>query len=550
MKRVLLCLLGGMFMVTSCKQSSKTAAVYEPSIPNVKEKVEEFIPIDLKTDLSKLSINEKAMLPILFEAGKIMDDLFWKQAWGDKDALLGQMQDEYLKQFVKINYGPWERLNNNTSFVKGIGAKPLGANFYPQDITKEEFGSIQDSDKNSLYTLIKRDKTTRELSVVPYHEAYKEELTKVSVLLKKAAELAEDNGLKDYLLKRSEALLTGEYFESDLAWMSMKNNTIDFVVGPIENYEDALYGAKAAFEAFILIKDKEWSGKLAHYATLLPQLQESLPVDNEYKSEVPGSDSDLGAYDVVFYGGDCNAGSKTIAINLPNDPKVHIEKGSRKLQLKNSMKAKFDKILVPISKLLIDDEQQGNVSFDAFFENTMFHEVAHGLGIKNTLNGKGTVREALKETASAMEEGKADILGLYMVDMLTKMNELGDDQVLMDNYVTFMAGLFRSIRFGASSSHGKANMIRFNYFNEKGAFTKNMETGKYRVDFDKMHQAMIDLSKEILVMQGNGDYKKAQEWIKEKGFVTPELQKDLDKIAEAGIPRDIVFKQGPEVLGL
>ncbi|MCW3789062.1 dipeptidyl-peptidase 3 family protein [Plebeiibacterium sediminum] len=550
MKRVFLCFLGGLFMVTSCKQSSKSVTVYEPSIPDVKEKVEEFIPIELKTDLSKLSENERSMLPILFEAGKIMDDLFWKQAYGDKDALLGKIEDEYLKKFVKINYGPWERLNNNTSFIKGIGAKPLGANFYPQDITKDEFESIQDSDKTSLYTLIKRDETTRELSVIPYHVAYKEELTKVSDLLKKAAALADDEGLKDYLLKRSEALLTGEYFESDLAWMSMKNNTIDFVVGPIENYEDALYGAKAAFEAFILIKDKEWSGKLAYYATLLPQLQESLPVDKEYKSEVPGSDSDLGAYDVVFYGGDCNAGSKTIAINLPNDPKVHIEKGSRKLQLKNSMKAKFDKILVPISQLLIDDEQQANVSFDAFFENTMFHEVAHGLGIKNTLNGKGTVREALKETASAMEEGKADILGLYMVDMLTNMNELGDDQVLMDNYVTFMAGLFRSIRFGASSSHGKANMIRFNYFNEKGAFTKNEETGKYRVDFDKMHQAMIDLSKDILVMQGNGDYEKAQEWIKEKGFITPELQKDLDRIAEAGIPRDIVFQQGVDVLGL
>ncbi len=550
MKRVFLCFLGGLFMVTSCKQSSKSVTVYEPSIPDVKEKVEEFIPIELKTDLSKLSENERSMLPILFEAGKIMDDLFWKQAYGDKDALLGKIEDEYLKKFVKINYGPWERLNNNTSFIKGIGAKPLGANFYPQDITKDEFESIQDSDKTSLYTLIKRDETTRELSVIPYHVAYKEELTKVSDLLKKAADLAEDEGLKDYLLKRSEALLTGEYFESDLAWMSMKNNTIDFVVGPIENYEDALYGAKAAFEAFILIKDKEWSGKLAYYATLLPQLQESLPVDKEYKSEVPGSDSDLGAYDVVFYGGDCNAGSKTIAINLPNDPRVHIEKGSRKLQLKNSMKAKFDKILVPISQLLIDDEQQANVSFDAFFENTMFHEVAHGLGIKNTLNGKGTVREALKETASAMEEGKADILGLYMVDMLTNMNELGDDQVLMDNYVTFMAGLFRSIRFGASSSHGKANMIRFNYFNEKGAFTKNEETGKYRVDFDKMHQAMIDLSKDILVMQGNGDYEKAQEWIKEKGFITPELQKDLDRIAEAGIPRDIVFQQGVDVLGL
>ncbi len=282
----------------------------------------------------------------------------------------------------------------------------------------------------------------------------------------------------------------------------------------------------------------------------MPTLQKSIPVEEEYKKEVPGSDSDLGAYDVIFYGGDCNAGSKTIAINLPNDPKVHIQKGSRKIQLKNSMKAKFDKILVPISKLLIEEEQLQHITFDAFFQNTMFHEVAHGLGIKNTLDGKGSVREALKETASAIEEGKADILGLYMVDKLTEMGELGDDQVLMDNYVTFMAGIFRSIRFGASSSHGKANMIRFNYFKEKGAFAKNEETGKYSVDFDKMRQAMIDLSAEILVLQGDGDYAKAKTMLKEMGTIQPDLQKDLDRIGEAGIPRDIVFDQGIQVLGL
>ncbi len=416
-------------------------------------------------------------------------------------------------------------------------------------MTKEEFDALTEPGKDGLYTIVKRNESSGELEVVPYHVEYNNELSKVSALLKQASELAEDEGLKDYLLKRSEALLTSEYFESDLAWMSMKNNTIDFVVGPIETYEDALYGAKASFEAYILIKDKEWSDKLAYFATLLPTLQKSIPVEEEYKKEVPGSDSDLGAYDVIFYGGDCNAGSKTIAINLPNDPKVHIQKGSRKIQLKNSMKAKFDKILVPISKLLIEEAQLQHISFDAFFQNTMFHEVAHGLGIKNTLDGNGSVREALKETASAIEEGKADILGLYMVDKLTEMGELGDDQVLMDNYVTFMAGIFRSIRFGASSSHGKANMIRFNYFKEKGAFAKNEETGKYSVDFDKMHQAMIDLSAEILVLQGDGDYAKAKKMLKEMGTIQPDLQKDLDRIGEAGIPRDIVFDQGIQVLG-
>ncbi|TLX75171.1 Zn-dependent hydrolase [Labilibacter sediminis] len=547
MKKSLLCLVGSVLLLCSC---GKRVETYSSSIPNVQQKVDEFISVKLTADLSHLSENDKKMIPILFEIGKIMDDLYWKQAWGDKDALFSAINDEALKQYVHINYGPWERLNDNKSFIQGIGAKPAGANFYPADMKKEEFNTLEDELKNDLYTIVQREEETGALKVLPYHEVYKAELTKVSELLKKAAGLSDDAGFKDYLLKRSEALLTGDYYASDLAWMSMKSNAIDFVVGPIETYEDALFGAKAAFESFILIKDKEWSDKLAHFASLLPTLQASLPVEDKYKLEVPGSDSDLGAYEVIFYGGDCNAGSKTIAINLPNDPRVHIEKGSRKLQLKNSMKAKFDKILIPISQLLIDDEQQKNVTFDAFFENTMFHEVAHGLGIKNTLNGSGTVREVLKETASAIEEGKADILGLYMVDMLTGMNELGDDQVLMDNYVTFMAGLFRSIRFGASSSHGKANMIRFNYFKEKQAFTKNEETGKYKVDFEKMRQAMIDLSNEILIIQGEGDYAKAKSMIKEKGFIQSELQADLDRIEKAGIPRDIVFKQGLEYLEL
>lgn len=454
------------------------------------------------------------MLPLLFEAAQVMDDLFWQQAWGDKQALMSRVDDPYVKKYLEINYGPWERLNGNSSFIEGIGKKPAGAQFYPHDMTKEEFEALEDEAKNSQYTIIERDGEGK-LKVIPYHVAYAGALKKAADLLKQAAVLAEDDGFKDYLEKRAKALLNSEYFESDLAWMSMKNNQIDFVVGPIENYEDALLGAKTSFEAYILIKDMEWSEKLAHFASLLPKLQKELPVDAKYKAEIPGCDSDLGAYDVVYYGGDCNAGSKTIAINLPNDPKVHLQKGSRKIQLKNSMRAKFDKILLPISELLIVDEQQNNVTFDAFFENTMFHEVAHGLGIKNTLNGSGTVREALKETSTAIEEGKADILGLYMVDMLTQMNELGEDQVLMDNYVTFMAGLFRSIRFGASSSHGKANMIRFNYFKDKGAFTKDEASGKYKVDFDKMRIAMIELSREILVLQGDGDYAKAQKMIQE-----------------------------------
>jgi hypothetical protein len=329
----------------------------------------------------------------------------------------------------------------------------------------------------------------------------------------------------------------------------MKNNTIDFIVGPIENYEDQLFGYKAAHESFILIKDREWSEKLERFAALLPGLQKALPCEQPYKDETPGMDSDMNVYDAIYYAGDCNAGSKTIAINLPNDEVVRETKGSRKLQLKNSMQAKFDKILVPISDLLIAEEQRSHVKFDAFFENTMFHEVAHGLGLGNTVDKSSTVREALKDTYTSIEEGKADILGLWCVYQLNEMGELGEKD-MMDNFVTFMAGIFRSVRFGAASAHGKANMMRFYYFQEKGAFERDPATGTYRVNFEKMKEAMFSLSETILKIQGDGNYESAQKLIEEKGFIRDELQKDLDRIGKAGIPRDIVFEQGPEVLGL
>ncbi len=511
-------------------------------------KVDNFVKVDLTADISHLSEKEKQMLPLLFEAAQIMDDIFWTQAYGDKENLFANIKDDATRKFVKINYGPWERLNNNEPFIGGYGEKPKGANFYPIDMTKEEFESFQSSNKTSLYTIIKR-KEDRTLESIPYSEAYKEQHEKAASLLLEAAELAEDEGFKNYLVLRAQALLTDEYLASDMAWMDMKSNNIDFVVGPIENYEDRLYGYKAAHEAFILIKDIEWSKKLERFAALLPKLQTNLPVEAKYKKEVPGSDSDMGVYEAVFYAGDCNAGSKTIAINLPNDERVHIEKGSRKLQLKNSMRYKFDKILIPISKLVIDEDQRKHVTFEAFFENTMFHEVAHGLGIKNTINNKGTVREALKETYSAIEENKADILGLFMVTNLFEMGEFPEKD-LMDNYVTFMAGIFRSVRFGAASAHGKANMMRFYYFQDQEAFTRNPETGTYRVDFEKMTKAMNSLASKTLILQGNGEYDAAKEMLEKMGFIKEELQSDLDRINSSNIPVDIRFRQGLNMLGL
>ena len=414
----------------------------------------------LEADVSKLSPNQRQMVNLLIKAADKMNELFWYEAYGDGTEFLDGISDPGLKEFARINYGPWDRLDGNTPFIKGVSAKPMGANYYPADMTKAEFEKVKLKDKDGLYNFIRRDDKGK-LYTVPYHKQFEAQVKEVSALLAEARDLAEDKSLKKYLDLRSKALLDDDYQPSDFAWLDMKTNQIDCVIGPIETYEDQLFGYKAAHEGYVLIKDMEWSQRLAKYAKFLPDLQKGIPVPDKYKQEKPGSDTELNAYDVVFYAGDCNAGSKTIAINLPNDEEVQLKKGTRRLQLKNAMRAKFDKILLPIAGELIHPSQRGDITFDAFFSNTMFHEVAHGLGIKNTIDGKGTVRKALKEHASAIEEGKADILGLYMINQLHAKGEISGD---LKNYdTTFMASIFRSVRFGASSAHGKANMIRFTY---------------------------------------------------------------------------------------
>jgi hypothetical protein len=504
--------------------------------------------VQLTTDVSQLSDEEKQLIPILIEAAKQMDEIFWLESYGDKDTLLPRIEDEKARNFASINYGPWDRLNNNEPFLEGVGTKPAGANFYPHDMTKEEFESWNSPSKDDQYTVIRRNEDGS-LKAIAYHEFFKEKTNRAADLLDSASSIATNRSLSYYLKLRAEALRTDKFGTSDIAWLNLKGNVLDIIIGPIENYEDQLYGYKTAHEAYVLVKDKMWSQRLNRYAQFLPELQSNLPVGDKYKRDKIGSNAQLNAYDVIYYAGDCNAGSKTIAVNLPNDESLQQNHGTRRSQLKNAMRAKYDEILVPISKVLIDDEQQKHITFDAFFGNTMFHEVAHGLGIKNTITDKGTVREALKEQHSALEEGKADILGLYMVTELFEKGEINEG-VIMDNYVTFMASIFRSVRFGASSAHGKANMLRFNYFKEKGAFTKNAKTGKYKIDFEKMQLAMNDLSQLIIELQGDGDYEAVVNLMKEKGQIGPELEKDLSKLKENNIPVDVTFEQGVNVLGL
>ncbi len=510
-----------------------------------------YATVKLTSDLTHLSSNQKKMLGHLIEASKQMDAAFWYQALGDRTGFT--FESRLLERHFNINYGPWDRLKGNRPFIEGVGPKPAGANFYPPDLTKQEFEAYVNEQPDaagqlkSLYTFVRRDESGK-LTAIPYSRQFETQFKNAADHLVRAAQLADDPEFKSYLVARAKALLTDEYRESDLLWMDMKNNPVDIVIGPIETYEDQLFGYKAACEAYVLIKDLAWSEKLGKYADLLPELQKNLPVDDEYKREKPGTDSDLNAYDVIYYAGDCNAGSKTIAINLPNDEEVQLKKGTRRLQLKNAMRAKFDEILVPLADVLIVEDQRQHITFDAFFANTMFHEVAHGLGIKYTITDGGRVREALQEHSSALEEGKADILGLYMVTQLLESGELSEGR-LEDYYITFMASIFRSVRFGASSAHGRANMLRFNFFEEHGAFTRE-SSGQYRVNIEKMKQAMTQLSRKILTIQGDGDYDAAATFVDEMGFVGSMLKADLERVNRAGIPTDIVFEQGKQVLGL
>lgn len=545
-------------LLVACSQPANettpvaTEAAVEPAafslVEGAEARLDIYQPVDLTADISHLSANQKKMIGLLIDASKIMDELFWDQAYpGDKQALLAAVDDPKVKKFIEINYGPWDRLNNNQPFLTGVDAKPAGANFYPADMSKEEFEAATFEGKVDLYTLVRRNQDG-ELYSIPYNVAYTEQLQAAAQLLREAATLAESEAFANYLNLRADAFESNSYQASDFAWMDMTDNKIDIVMGPIETYEDQLYGYRAGFESYVLLKDMDWSQRLEKYAEYLPSLQRDLPVPEEYKAEMPGSGAQLNAYDVVYYAGHSNAGSKTIAINLPNDEQVQLEKGTRRLQLKNAMRAKFDEILVPIADVLIVPEQRQHITFDAFFANTMFHEVAHGLGIKNTIDGSSTVRQALKELASALEEGKADILGLYMVTQLLEQGVISEGQ-LEDYYTTFLAGIFRSVRFGASSAHGKANMIRFNYFAEAGAFTRN-DQGQYAVNMEAMRAAMNSLSEKILTLQGDGDYQGVGQLFAEMGNVPAELQADLDRLSAANIPVDITFNQGKATLGL
>jgi hypothetical protein len=550
-----LCLAFAVAGLAGCGPSPEpavTGAAQPPPAPvadsYAQQHLKDYVTVPLKADLSAFDDNERRMIALLVLASQKMDGLFWKQVGIERDSFLAGIKDPATRELADINFGPWDRLNGDQSFIEGFGARPPGIDFYPKDMTKEEFEKADLPGKDGWYSLVRRGDDGK-LKLVPFHEAYKDELGEVAALLRQAAPLSKDKAFGRYLQMRADALLSDDFRASDMAWMDMKTNPVDIVIGPIESYEDQLFGYRASYEGMVLIKDQAWSQKLSRFAGFLPELQRELPVPDKYKAERPGSAADLNAYNAILYAGNANIGAKTIAINLPNDEVVQLAKGSRRLQLENVIRAKFDNILLPIAKTLIAQDQLQNVTFDAFFDDTMFHEVAHGLGIKNTLDGKGTVTQALKEYASSFEEGKADVLGLYLITKLSDKGELPREK-MMDAYVTFLAGILRSVRFGTGESHAKANMARFHFFEQQGAFTRDPKSGRYRVEFDKMRAAVDAWSAKLLTVQGDGDYAEAKRVTDTMGVIDPQLGADLEKLDAAKIPVDVRFEQGLEVLGL
>ena len=553
MTRTPLLLIPAFVLLAACARNESPPAAAQASTftaadASIPSRLAKYATVRLTTDLSRVSPEDRRVLGHFINAAERINDIYWQQAYGDPKPLLDGIGDPDLKRLVQINFGPWDRIDGNAPFIAGVGPKPPGAQFYPADMTKEEFEAFQDPQKTGLYSLVRRDDAGK-LKLVPYSQAYAAELKPIAAELRSAAAITGDAKLRQYLEKRASALETDDYQPSDFAWMAMKQNQVDLVIGPIETYEDQLYGYRAAFEAYVLVKDMQWSERLARFTKFLPEMQRGLPVPAQYKKEPAGSDSDLNAYDVVYVAGDSNAGSKTIAINLPNDEEVGLKAGTRRLQLKNAIQAKFEATLVPIANELIAKDQLPNVNPDAFFANVMFHEVAHGLGIKNTLDGKGTVRAALKESYGALEECKADILGLYLVTKLLEKKEL-KDTTLLDHYVTFVAGIVRSVRWGTTNAHSRANMIEFNYFEDRGAFTRDAATGTYRIDIEKMSKAVTSLAARIIQLQGDGDYAAAAKLLAEEGTVRAALQQDLDRLTTRNIPVDVVFEQGKQVIGL
>ena len=549
MKRTLLVSFVAFTALTACTVQRPSQEAPMPDLAQLQSMTARFAPVDITADISSLPAGEQKALARLVEAAKIIDTLFLRQVWAGNENMLQQLKKdssplgEARLHYFLINKGPWSRLDENAPFIPGAPHKPEAANFYPAGATKAEIEAwtktLPEESRalaTGFFTTIRRSAASPGFAVVAYNVEYPNELAEAARLLREAAALTSQPTLKSYLTSRADAFLSNDYYASDVAWMEL-DASIEPTIGPYEVYEDEWFNYKAAFEAFIAIRDDAETAKLARLGSQLQDIEDHLPVDPKYRNPKLGGMAPIRVVNVILGAGDGNCGVQTAAFNLPNDERVIKEKGAKRVMLRNVQQAKFQAALVPISRIVLAAADQKNVSFDAFFTHTVMHELMHGLGPHQIMAGTRatTVRQELKETYSAIEEAKADISGLFALQYLVDKGVL-DAALAQSMYDTFLASAFRSIRFGINEAHGRVIAIQLNTLLDYGAF-RMAPDGTFAVDSAKIRDGVIALTRELLTLEAEGNYARAQDLIQRLAVVRPEIQRALDKLK--GIPVDI-----------
>ena len=542
------------FILASGQGSQKKTKEVTPmppivKAPDIRHRLAKYAPVDLALDRTALGVEDKKVLDALIRAAERIDTIFWKQAYPEGLALKEYLEkskdpaDKDYLHFLRINFGPFDRQDENRPFI-GTYTKPAGAGFYPRDMSREEFAAFVGDHPDlkesfeSPFTVIRRAEGV--LKAVPYRVEYREDLETIAGFLREAAAATSNPSLKKYLGGRAAGLLSDDYYQSDCDWIDLKDNLVEIVIGPYEVYEDALNGLKASYESYVYINDREEMRKIRGYIDFLGEMQKNLPVEAKYKSApAAGLDSPLNVVSLVYNAGDCKAGVQTSAFVLPNDERVREEKGSKKVFLKNVMEAKFRKSLIPISERVLAPEDAKLVSFYAYFNETILHEICHALGASTIILADGTkttVNKALKDLNAAIEEAKADVTGVYSVPLLMEKGWIPKDKA-GEIYTTYLAGMFRAMRFGTTEAHGLGTLLQFNFVREKGGFVRDEGSGLFRVDFGKIGPAVTELARAFLVLEGDGDYAKARAFIDRYGRMDDPTKAVIDRLKD--IPVDI-----------
>ena len=529
MKRHLILILPALLCAVSCQQ---TKSPFDRDVAN-------YALVDIEVpDLSGITDNGKEVLNLYRFAADEVDAIYWEQYFGDRQGLLDGIADPVQRTYAEINYGPWDRMTGK-SFVDGYADRLPGAGFYPADMTREEFDAWDNPDKNSPYTLVRRG-ADGSLEAVWYHDAYRAHIDKIADYLKAAADITIKPSVAAYLLSKAEALKTDRYYESSLAWLDMEDSKMDLVIGPNEVTDDQLMGIKRSYEAFVLLKNETHTQELMQYVSRLGEFQEDLPGDPAYKTFQPGAGSNIFSCDALYYAGKAIAGVKVIALNLPFDSDVQRDRGTRTILLENIIHTKYNHIVGPSGRVLLEADYAEHLSSDAFFWNIVFREVAHGLGVKETVTGKGSVEEALGSSAATLEEVKANTAGVLLVGMLQKHVDIHHLFTKEDALTTFFASLVRSERFGEGATLGRANIIIYNYLAEAGAFQRK-PSGQYALDYKKMEEALSNLTALVLQTQATGDRAFAEQFEARYARLNADYDADRMNLGLERIPADIRF---------